>query len=194
MDHDITSVVLRDEPFRKKLPAFYTNIIITDLRFNIVTIGQRLLDLFNVKHSEACGKNLSDFGFDETLVARLRERLASGYFEGELISFMKTSKQPIQFEFSGFYLGLVSDCNGYIVLRVEYVSDKAIPCQEPGQDSSYNCGMHQVIAEMAAIRGMIDLLDHKGGDTEFMALLATIKAQAEKLADQLSNMSRYPRR
>jgi len=187
---DISGVLISDESIRQKLPSIFVDSMVVDQNFNIFVISQNVLDFLEFTMDEIRHKNINYIAGNSDLAACLKKDLSQGYFEEKKISLYSKGNRKISIGISGFYLGLISDINGYIILRVSNLDEIELINQQLQQkkaelDNFIYRTAHDLRGPLATIKGLINLLKMKENVEELGRLLPMIDAHANKLDERL---------
>ncbi|HEX6891167.1 MAG TPA: hypothetical protein VF141_10740, partial [Chryseolinea sp.] len=123
---DSSGIQISDESIRQKLPSIFVDSMVVDQHFNIVVISQNVLEFLEFSVEEIRYKSLNYLTGDYDLVSSMKSDLSQGYFEERKTFLFSKSNRKITVGISGFYLGLISDINGYIILRVTNLDEVEI--------------------------------------------------------------------
>jgi hypothetical protein len=187
---DISGILISDESIRQKLPSIFADSMVVDHHFNIVVTSQNVLEFLEFSVEEIKYKSLNYLTGNIDLVSALKRDLSQGYFEErKAILFSKTNRK-ISVGISGFYLGLISDINGYIILRISNLDEVELINQRLQQkkaelDDFIYRAAHDLRGPLATIKGLINLLKMKENANELDRLLPMIDAHANKLDERL---------
>jgi hypothetical protein len=113
---DITTVLLSDTDILHELIAVFSESIIVNIDLRILAIGKRVEEIVGYSSAELnnCTLDIFQLGLENTI----REKLAAGYFEDTDFTLLSKRKKEVTTDISGFYLGIFSDVNDYIILRL----------------------------------------------------------------------------
>src|SRR6478609_7553497 len=103
----------------KKLNSILTDSIILKMNFRIEALSSDLEEITGFSSHELSGKFLSHISPDSDLQQVLENKLQKGYFENIVTVINTKDGEPLKVTISGFYLGLISEINGYIILKVK---------------------------------------------------------------------------
>ena len=187
---DISGILISDESIRQKLPSIFVDSMVVDQHFNIVVISQNVLEFLEFNVEEIKHKSLNYLTGNCDLVSIMKNELAQGYFEERKAFLFSKSNRKITVGISGFYLGLISDINGYIILRINNLDELEVINQRLQQkkaeldDFIYRTA-HDLRGPLATIKGLINLLKMKENAGELERLLPMIDAHANKLDERL---------
>ena len=173
-----------------KLNSFFTDSVILKTNYDIQALGSEVETLTGFASGELCGQPFSHICEDLTLRRTIEEEMRNGYFEGITTSFLDRQNQPVKVCISGFYLGLISDINGYIILKVKILEDntylkKELVIKKQELDSFIYRTAHDLRGPIATIKGLVNLLKMRKGNHEVDELTSLIEVHANKLDDRL---------
>ena len=185
---DISGILISDESIRQKLPSIFVDSMVVDQHFNIVVISQNVLEFLEFNTEEIKHKSLNYLTGNCDLVSVMKNELAQGYFEERKAFLFSKSNRKITVGISGFYLGLISDINGYIILRIANLDEVEVINQQLQQkkaelDNFIYRTAHDLRGPLATIKGLINLLKMNAGELD--RLLPMIDAHANKLDERL---------
>jgi signal transduction histidine kinase len=189
-DFDISTTLISDESIRQKLPSIFVDSIVVDQNFNVIVISQNVLDFMEFSHEEVNKKNINYFAGTENLVARLRKEIAIGYFEEKQACLFSKSNRPIRIGISGFYLGLISDINGYIILKIRNLDEVEVVNhllrkKTAELDNFIYRAAHDLRGPLATMKGLINLLKIRVDSNEIDRFILLLDAHANKLDERL---------
>jgi hypothetical protein len=184
---DISGILISDESIRQKLPSIFVDSMVVDQHFNIVVISQNVLEFLEFNVEEIKHKSLNYLTGNCDLVSIMKNELAQGYFEERKAFLFSKSNRKITVGISGFYLGLISDINGYIILRISNLDEVEVINQQLQQKKAEldNFIYRAAHDPLATIKGLINLLKMKENAGELERLLPMIDAHANKLDERL---------
>lgn len=187
---DISGTLISDESIRQKLPAIFVDSMVVDQHFNIVVISQNVLEFLEFNVDEIRRKNLNYLTGKCDLVSILKDDLSQGYFEERKATLFTKSNRKVSVGISGFYLGLISDINGYIILRISNLDEVELINQQLQQkkaelDNFIYRTAHDLRGPLATIKGLVNLLKMDEFAGELDRLLPMIDAHANKLDEIL---------
>lgn len=190
----ISSILLSDQAILKKLPSIFVDSILVDQSYNVVVAGQNVLDLLEFEMDYVSGKNLNYLTGTENLVARLQDVLTNGHFDDVQATLFSKTNDKIRVVISGFYLGLISDINGYIVIRIrkldehEHIIHQLQKKTEELDNFIYRTA-HDLRGPLATIKGLINLLKIGEDIIDFKRIVPMIEAHANKLDERLFQLT-----
>lgn len=173
-----------------KLNAFFTDSVILEMNFTIQALGSEVESFTGFSSAELCGHAFSSICADNNLPGIIKEEIKYGYFDGLTASFLNRKNEPVNVSLSGFYLGLISDINGYIILKVKLLEDnsflkKELVTKKRELESFIYRTAHDLRGPIATIKGLVNLLKMRQGDHEVDELTSLIELHANKLDDRL---------
>jgi signal transduction histidine kinase len=191
MDHDnISSGLISDESIRQKLSSIFVDSIVVDNNFDVVVMSQNVLDFLEFRKEEVKNKNINYFAGELDLRSCLKDAIAGGYFdEKKVLLFSKTSR-CIQAGISGFYLGLISDFNGYIILKIRNLDEveqinQQLKKKTAELDRFIYSAAHDLRGPLATMKGLINLLKMRADNDEVDRFILLLDAHANKLDERL---------
>jgi PAS domain S-box-containing protein len=103
------------------LVYIFSDVIIVDTKFRILDISPSVLNLLGYKKDQVVDKCLSEFIGSNAEI--LHQMIKSAYFLHSEVTFKDSQGNDIELYVSGYYLGLVSDMNGKVILMVRNSKD-----------------------------------------------------------------------
>jgi len=97
---------------------------------------------------------------------------------------------------SGFYLGLISDLTGYIVLRIKPVDEinllnRQLERSRQELDEFIYRASHDLRGPLATIRGLTNIMKLQKPNDEMKSLIAMLETSATKMDNRLSRLHYY---
>jgi signal transduction histidine kinase len=174
----------------EKLNSILTDSFILKMDFTIEAIGADLEELMEFSSKEIAGRSFASVCLDEALTEIVQLKLKDGYFSDLAANLLTKSKETLEVSVSGFYLGLISEINGYIILKVKLIEDnsflkKELFTKKSELDSFIYRTAHDLRGPLATIKGLVNLLKIRTNDCEVDELTALIEVHANKLDDRL---------
>lgn len=190
---DISSRLISSESLRQKLPTIFLDSMVVDLQFNINVISQNVLDFLEFTNEELAGKSINYLSREEDIAQLLQKALSAGYFEERQIGFYTKSNRLITIGISGFYLGLISDINGRIILKIRNLDEVQLINQQLQQkkaelDKFIYRAAHDLRGPLATMQGLLNLLRIREDNSELDRILQLLDAHAQKLDERLYHM------
>lgn len=187
---ELTSLIISMDEIVGKLNSFFTDSVILKLDYSIQALGSEVELLTGFTSGELAGEAFAKMCADETFRESLDTELRNGCFTDIVTTFLMKDNQPISVCISGFYLGLISDINGYIILKVRLFENSTSLKQELVMkkrelDTFIYRAAHDLRGPLATIKGLVNLMRIRQGDSEVDELNELIEVHANKLDDRL---------
>jgi signal transduction histidine kinase len=188
---DITYRLISDNTIRKNLTAIFTDAIIVDDNFLIAAISDSITRMTGFEVSDLVGKPLDHLSPSSSLQGTLKKTLINGFCEKGTIASIKTiGFGSISCQITGFYLGLISDFSGFIVLRVKQLDEInqlniQLETSRNELDEFVYRASHDLRGPLATMRGLINLMKLKPPMEEMLDLVEMIDVHAIKMDDRL---------
>lgn len=187
---DISLSLISEEEIRQKLTSVFVESIILTNKFDIDLISNDVLDAVGYTLEDVQGRSISFLNYKENLQNLLLSSLNRGFFEEVTATLKGRYNKPVTFRISGFYLGLVSDINGYIILKVKNL-DK-VKEHAPSHDSRHEDldnfiyrAAHDLRGPLASIRGLVNVMKLRKDNTEVDRILEMLDSCAANLDERL---------
>jgi hypothetical protein len=189
---DISSILISEDFIHQKLPSIFMDSIMVDRDFNIIGVSQNVLDFMEYTIEEVKNKNINCFSVKEDLQSELKNCLTGGYFEKKKKFLRSKSNKNVYVNISGFYLGLISDMNDLIVLKVSNLNEVELVYKQLQQkqielDSFIYRASHDLRGPLATIKGLLNLVKIAKDDSELENLLPLLNLHANMLDERLLN-------
>jgi signal transduction histidine kinase len=192
MEHtDITYKLISERTIRKNLTAIFTDAIIVDDTFSIAAISESITRMTGFEASELEGNPLDQLSPSNSLQDALKKKLINGFSEEGIVATVKTKTSGfISCQITGFYLGLISDFSGLIVLRFKQLDEitelnKQLESSRNELDEFVYRSSHDLRGPLATIRGLVNLMKLRPSMEEMMILVEMIDVHAIKMDDRL---------
>jgi nitrogen-specific signal transduction histidine kinase len=187
---ELSSLIISMEEVIGKLNSFFTDSIILKMDYSIQTLGCEVESLTDFSSTELSGQSFSKICADQESWMKIEAELRHGFFADVTTSFLTREKKSVSVSISGFYLGLISDINGYIILKIKLLEDNAflkreLVTKKRELDTFIYRAAHDLRGPLATIKGLVNLLKIRQGNHEVDELLGLIEIHANKLDDRL---------
>ena len=187
---EISSLLFSVSEAIEKLNLILSDSIILRMDFSVEAVGRDLETILNFSSDDLRGQSLGSITEPPGLIDQLKERLKFGYFDNVHGTFLSRRGGQVEAIFSGFYLGLISDINGFIVLKIKVVDNvscrkKEMVSKKNEIDSFIYRTAHDLRGPLATIKGLVNLLKIRKDDFEVDELTSLIEIHANKLDDRL---------
>lgn len=174
----------------ERLNSILNDTIILRTDFSIEALGSEVQRLIKFSISDLYEKSLLSICESNSTFEKIKRELNNGYFSNLAGCIATKEGERIEVMYSGFYLGLISDLNGYIVLKVRVVDTAnylkgALSLKNNELDSFIYRAAHDLRGPLATIKGLVNLLKVRRDDCEVNELTALIELHANKLDDRL---------
>lgn len=187
---NLSSRVISEAEVKQKLPSIFVDSIVVDQHFNIFTVSDNVLEILEFSLNQICGKNINYLSGTHDLMAELKEKLKNGFCEETNIVLYNKSNKRVNTRISGFYLGLVSDINGYIILKVNNAGEMRIAdgLPEPRRielDKFIYRAAHDLRGPLATIKGLVYLLKMRENNLEVDKMVDLLVEHTNKMDQRL---------
>lgn len=187
---DITRLVISMSEMMDKLNSILADAVILDLDLAIAALGRDVETLMGVSSEEMRGEQFANLCVGTEIRHRLEEKLRPGYFTKLDANLWTRRGGPCEVTLSGFYLGLISDINGYIILKIKLKENGAYEKSElftkkRELDTFIYRAAHDLRGPLATIKGLVNLLKIRKTDLEVDHITNLIEVHADKLDDRL---------
>lgn len=187
---ELSSLIISMEEVIGKLNSFFTDSIILRMDYTIQSVGCEVESVTAFSSAELSGQAFSKICADHDSWTKIQTELKQGFFADVPTNFLTQENKSVSVSISGFYLGLISDINGYIILKIKLLEDNAFLKQElvtkkRELDTFIYRAAHDLRGPLATIKGLVNLLKIRQGDHEVDDLLSLIDIHANKLDDRL---------
>lgn len=189
----IAHSLISEEDIRRKLPSIFTDSIILDSNFKMVVVSKNVLEMLEFRSFELQHKNINYISGSFDFSSFLTEALLNGFFQERYVELFSKSNRPVLTIVSGFYLGLISNINGYIILRLREAEEfqkvnKEIDAERIELDNFIYRTAHDLRGPLATMLGLINLYKMKNDEFEVDHLIKLIDHQASELDEKLFNL------
>jgi len=190
MRTDISRQLILTSEVQQQIGMIFRDHIILDARFRFVSISQNILDAMSYTREELLGKSVKLFSKNSNLEVELGTHLQPGYFADELIEFHRRDGAALLFSVSGFYLGLISDINGLIILKLINQDEISIENERlAGKtleiDRFVYVAAHALRGPLATIRGLVNLAGNHASTDELKFIVNQLDQSASKLDEKI---------
>jgi signal transduction histidine kinase len=186
---EISLSLISEEEIRQKLTSVFVESIILTNKFDIDLISNDVLEALGYTLEEVQGKSITFLNYKENLQNLLLSNLNRGFFEEVTATLKGRHNKSVSYSISGFYLGLVSDINGYIILKVKNLDRVK---QQSSHDSRHEeldnfiyRAAHDLRGPLASIRGLVGVMKLRKDNSEVDAMLEMLDSCASHLDEQL---------
>lgn len=174
----------------EKLNSILTDTVVLKLDLSIEALSLDLEVLLEFSTEELTTKSFSIICEDPLILDKIKMEIQKGYFDNITTNVIKRNGERLKVMLSGFYLGLISDINGYIIMKIRSVENssflkKALTSKKHELDSFIYRTAHDLRGPLATIKGLVNLLKIREDNFEVDDLTSLIEIHANKLDDRL---------
>jgi light-regulated signal transduction histidine kinase (bacteriophytochrome) len=193
MSADISQTLLPMHVIKHRIGAIFPDVIVLNNEFRVVAMSQNILDGIGYGREELLNRSVRCLSRNTDLEQQLKEKLRQGYFVDEHFEIHGKSDKAIHYTISGFYLGIISDTNGLIVLRlrnqdeINLQHDKA-EAKTAEIDRFVYVSAHALRGPLATMKGLINVARTYSTTDELTFLTNQLEQYAEKLDDKLHKL------
>jgi len=191
--NDITQDIISIADIRQRIGSIFPDSIILDNQFNFISISQNILETIGYTRAELHGRSFSLLSAGSTIQQRIAEKLQPGYFAEEPFEIHGKTGERILYGVAGFYLGLISEVNGLIVLKFKNLNELALmhdrlEAKTLELDRFVYLSAHSLRGPLATLKGLINLAKISKDPEEIDFLIQQMDSFAEKLDDKLHRL------
>jgi light-regulated signal transduction histidine kinase (bacteriophytochrome) len=190
---DITRTLISTEFIQKNIHSLFPDSLFLDKDFKILGLSDNICHTLGFQNEELRGKSVAFLEKSGNLVETLRTRLQAGYFNDEIVHIRKRDENAIPFAVSGFYLGILCEHSGIIVLRcinryeAEETERKLRQTKKQIDNFIYRTA-HDLRGPLATIQGLVNLLKMRQDNNEVDRFTDLIDAHGKKLDERLHQL------
>ncbi|SKC58423.1 ATP-binding protein [Ohtaekwangia koreensis] len=187
---EISLGLISENEVRQKLTSVFVESIILTNKFEIDLVSKDVLEALGYALGELKGRNISSLNHEINLQNLLLNNLNRGFFEEIVVALNNAQHRHVMFSISGFYLGVVSDINGYIILKVKNLDkvrehNTKLEHDREELDNFIYRAAHDIRGPLATMRGLINLMKLRKDDSEINMMLGMLDASASRLDERL---------
>ncbi len=193
VDNDITQRLITREYIYSNLSSLFPDSVFLNTDFKILGLSAKIQQSLDYSSEEVCGQSISCLEESGSLEELLRQRLSSGFFSNEEVELRCRLGDTIKYSVSGFYLGLISDLSGIIVLKFcnqqeINILDRQLQLTKAQLDNFIYRTAHDIRGPLATIQGLTNLIKMRQDDDEVDRFIQLIDAHSKKLDERLSQL------
>lgn len=190
---DITQSLISNLDINRKIGSIFPDSVILDIQFNIISISQVILDATGYTEYDVYCKPISVLSAEEDFKAVLVDHLQVGYFTERLINVRCKNGETITYCISGFYMGLITDINGSIVLKFKNQEEikkinKELEAKTKELDDFIYSSSHALRGPLATLKGLINIARVSKDPAETDFLLKQMDVFADRLDEKLHQL------
>jgi hypothetical protein len=190
---DILTSIIPTTTVHQRIGAIFPDYIILDNQFRFVSVSQNIVDAVGYSREELINHSFSVLSKTTDVVKLLLEKLRPGYFADEYFELHRKNDSTIVYSVSGFYLGLISDVNGLIVLKlknqdeISFLHDR-LEAKTIELDRFVYVSAHALRGPLATMKGLINLLRTYPSSEDMSFIVDQLDQYAEKLDNKLHKL------
>ena len=190
---DITGAIICPKDINHRIASIFPDSAILDLQFNIVGISQNILEATGYTRDYIIGKQVTIFSGNSDFKVRLRSWLRPGYFGEQTIEMRCMNGETRSYSISGFYMGLIADVNGLIVVKFKNLEEahqakRELVAKTQELDDFIYASSHSLRGPLATMKGLINLANATQNHAEIAFLVQQLGVFADKLDDKLHRL------
>ncbi|MEO7990661.1 MAG: hypothetical protein ABI663_14030 [Chryseolinea sp.] len=190
---DITQSLISTLDINHRIGSIFPDSAILDIQFNIISISQNILEATGYTSSEVKSKPISIFSTTKNFKTLLEEQLAAGYFEEQSFDLNCKGGEKITYSLSGFYMGLIADVNGLIVIKFKNQDElnqanKQLVAKAKELDDFIYSSSHSLRGPLATLKGLINIARVSKNLEEMEFLLTQMDVFADRLDEKLHHL------
>jgi signal transduction histidine kinase len=188
---NISEFIISNTLVEKNLSRIFEDSIILNLQFEIVSVSISVLQFLNYCPDELIGKSIQSIG-DEQLLSNAKDSFTNGLCTEKVYEIRTKKGNSLLVGISGFYLGLISDLNGYIILKIKNLDEvkrlfEQFQYKSMELDHFLYRASHDLRGPLATIQGLANVGKQEGKDS-FEFYFNEISRQAERLDASLRSL------
>jgi signal transduction histidine kinase len=186
----ISNILFSVQEVTGRLNSFFTDSVILRMDYVIEAIGNDLEGLLEYSTTDLSSLPFEKICVNPGMPNKIRKQMKKGYFVNVPANLLTKNGDVLRVAVSGFYLGLISEINGFIILKVKLLEDNSVLKKElftkkRELDSFIYRTAHDLRGPLATIKGLVNLLKIRQHNDEVDELTALIDVHANKLDDRL---------
>jgi nitrogen-specific signal transduction histidine kinase len=190
---DITKSIISTFEVKNRIASIFHDCVILDPLFNVVTVSQNILETTGYTGDDLQGKSISVFSSTFDLRKLIEEQLRSGYFDEQYFSIECKNGEQMPYLIKGFYMGLIADVNGLIVLKFKNLNEThrintELTAKTKELDEFIYASAHALRGPLATLKGLIHLAGTSKEKEELDFLIKQMGVFAERLDERLHQL------
>lgn len=190
---DITQCVISTHDINDRIGSIFTNSAILDTQFNIISVSLNIMEAMGYTRTDLQRKPVSLFNTAIDFKELLEHRLLPGYFEEQPFEMRCKNGETATYSISGFYMGLIADVNGLIVLKFRDVEEidsinEELQAKTKDLDDFIYSSSHALRGPLATLKGLINLISLTKDQSEIEFLAKQMNVFAERLDEKLHQL------
>jgi hypothetical protein len=190
---DITGRLISSDYVINNIYSLFPESVFLNSDLTILGLSVNISHELGYGVEELKGRSVSCLEASGQLSDILIERLRSGVFNNEVVSILRKSGGSIKYSISGFYLGILTECSGVIVLRfvnreqVDAIEQKLKQTRSQIDNFIYRTA-HDLRGPLATMLGLMNLLKMRKDDSEVDRFIHMMETHGTTLADRLNQV------
>jgi len=190
---DITQTLISNGEIQKRIAGIFPDYVMLDNHFRFLSISQNILEATGYSVDELIGTSIGALSSTSDLTKQLEQKLTSGFFEDAQFEINTRSRGTVMYSISGFYLGLVADINGVVMLKMRNIDEinltyENLESRTTELDRFVYLSAHALRGPLATIKGLVNLAQKCDDKEEMNFLLTQIKTFADRLDEKLHRL------
>ena len=194
---ELSKSLISESDMRKNLVRLFPESLVLKANWEIAAASRRVTSLLGYPAEELVGHELGILADDDkSLSHRVERELARGFFDDMPTSLRNKAGSSVSCRLSGFYLGLISDMNGIVILTIKSQDDavalsKQLEASRNELDEFVYRTTHDIRGPLATMLGLINLmkLDLASATTDMRQLIGLLDNQARILDNRTLNLA-----
>jgi hypothetical protein len=189
---NITQKLISPEDTQDLLLTFFPDSFILKHDLSIVAVGKQTAKTLGFKTKELLDKPIESLSYKASLNNIIEKELINGYFN-RIDVLLKGKENIIDCAISGFYLGLISELNGLIILKVKFrnhvvhLHNQLEKSRNELDEFVYRTA-HDLRGPLATMKGLVNLMKLEPVNQEMVKLIDMMESQSQKMDDRLFNL------
>jgi hypothetical protein len=192
-ESDITGRIISSDYVINNIYSLFPESVFLNSDLTILGLSVNISHELGYGVEELKGKSVSCLEESGRLSHILLYRLRSGVFNNEIVSILKKSGGSVKYSISGFYLGILTECSGVIVLRfvnreqVDAIEHKLKQTKNQIDNFIYRTA-HDLRGPLATMQGLINLLKMRTDDSEVDRFVQMMEVHGTTLGSRLNQL------
>jgi PAS domain S-box-containing protein len=192
-NNEIIRGVISTAIVKQRVGTIFPDSVILDNGFRFVSISQNILDATGYTREELVDLPFSAFSKTSDLIELLKEKLKGGYFADEQFEIHRKDGNTLIYVMSGFYMGVVTDVNGLIVLSMKNINEvqmthNILEAKTAEIDHFVYNSAHKLRGPLATMKGLINLAKSHDNTEDMRFIIGQLDHYAEQLDDKLHKL------
>lgn len=190
---DITQTIISSQDINHRIGAIFPDSAVLDLQFNIISISHNILGATGYSSNDLKGKPVEILTESRDFKRTLEGWLLPGYFEEQSVNVRCKDSQILSYSISGFYMGLIADLNGLIILKFKNQDEvteanRELAAKSLELDDFVYASSHSLRGPLATLKGLINIATLTTEPEEVTFLLKQMGLFADKLDEKLHHL------